>query len=176
MRSSATTSTAGATIAGSGAARPIRPGERGSAPAVRDAVGTALTAKQREVVEAHFFDGLSQGEIARRLGVAQQVVQKRLFAGRRRAAGWSAARCSGCGRPSSGEIREALLLFADQDYDPAARLRGRSLRPSPPGGACRLLLHTNLLVTLLRQDSCLPEPTSIGGGEKALLFMQIAVG
>jgi DNA-directed RNA polymerase specialized sigma24 family protein len=47
--------------------------------AVREAVATALTDKQREVVEACFFEGVSQGEIARRLGVAQQVVQKRLF-------------------------------------------------------------------------------------------------
>ena len=47
--------------------------------AVRAAVATALTDKQREVVEACFFEGLSQGEIARRLGVAQQVVQKRLY-------------------------------------------------------------------------------------------------
>lgn len=47
--------------------------------AVRDAVATALTVKQREVVEAYFFEGLSQGEIARRLGVTQQVVQKRLY-------------------------------------------------------------------------------------------------
>ncbi|WP_438035030.1 sigma factor-like helix-turn-helix DNA-binding protein [Sorangium sp. So ce204] len=55
------------------------PGRARLCAAVRDAVETALTAKQREVVEAYFFDGLSQGEIARRLGVAQQVVQKRLF-------------------------------------------------------------------------------------------------
>src|SRR4051812_39058728 len=47
--------------------------------AVRAAVASALTDKQREVVEAHFFEGLSQGEIARRLGITQQVVQKRLF-------------------------------------------------------------------------------------------------
>src|SRR4051812_40723453 len=47
--------------------------------AVREAVASALTDKQREVVEAHFFEGLSQGEIARRLGITQQVVQKRLF-------------------------------------------------------------------------------------------------
>ncbi len=47
--------------------------------AVREAVATALTDKQREVVEACFFEGVSQGEIARRLGVTQQVVQKRLF-------------------------------------------------------------------------------------------------
>jgi RNA polymerase sigma factor (sigma-70 family) len=47
--------------------------------AVREALARALTAKQREVVEMHFFEGLSQGEIARRLGVSQQVVQKRLY-------------------------------------------------------------------------------------------------
>jgi DNA-directed RNA polymerase specialized sigma24 family protein len=46
---------------------------------VRAAVDSALTDKQREVVEACFFEGLSQGEVARRLGVAQQVVQKRLY-------------------------------------------------------------------------------------------------
>lgn len=47
--------------------------------AVRDAVASALTEKQRQVVEAYFFEGLSQGEIARRLGITQQVVQKRLY-------------------------------------------------------------------------------------------------
>jgi hypothetical protein len=47
--------------------------------AVRRAVATALTEKQREVVEAHFFEGLSQGAIASRLGITQQVVQKRIY-------------------------------------------------------------------------------------------------
>lgn len=47
--------------------------------AVRDAVAHELTTKQREVVEAYFFEGLSQGDIARRLGISQQVVQKRLY-------------------------------------------------------------------------------------------------
>ena len=46
---------------------------------VRDAVAHALTDKQREAVEMHFFEGLSQGDIARRLGVTQQVVQKRIY-------------------------------------------------------------------------------------------------
>jgi RNA polymerase sigma factor (sigma-70 family) len=46
---------------------------------VREAVATALTPKQREVVEAYFFEGLSQSEIARRLGISQQVVHKRLY-------------------------------------------------------------------------------------------------
>lgn len=47
--------------------------------AVRSAVAGALTPRQRDVVEAYFFEGLSQGAIARRMGVAQQVVQKALF-------------------------------------------------------------------------------------------------
>ncbi len=51
---------------------------------LRAAMATALTDKQREVVELHFFEGLSQGEIARRLGVTQQVVQKRLHGTARR--------------------------------------------------------------------------------------------
>jgi RNA polymerase sigma factor (sigma-70 family) len=51
--------------------------------ALRDALVGALTLKQREVIEMHFFEGLSQGEIARRLGVSQQVVQKRLHGDRR---------------------------------------------------------------------------------------------
>ncbi len=51
--------------------------------AVRRAVETALTEKQREAVELFFFEGLSQSEIARRLGVSQQVVQKRLHGANR---------------------------------------------------------------------------------------------
>jgi DNA-directed RNA polymerase specialized sigma24 family protein len=47
--------------------------------ALRAVVAEALTARQREIVEWHFFEGLSQGEIARRLGVTQQVVQKALY-------------------------------------------------------------------------------------------------
>jgi DNA-directed RNA polymerase specialized sigma24 family protein len=46
--------------------------------AVRAAVAGALTEKQRAVVEACYFEGLSQGEAARRLGVTQQVVGKAL--------------------------------------------------------------------------------------------------
>lgn len=46
--------------------------------AVRAAVEGALTDKQRAVVEACFFEGLSQGEAATRLGISQQVVSKTL--------------------------------------------------------------------------------------------------
>lgn len=47
--------------------------------ALRLAIATELTDKQREVIEAYFFEGISQEEIARRLGVTQQVVHKRIF-------------------------------------------------------------------------------------------------
>jgi DNA-directed RNA polymerase specialized sigma24 family protein len=46
---------------------------------VRDAVQRALTARQREAVELHFFEGLSQSEVARRLGITQQVVHKSIY-------------------------------------------------------------------------------------------------
>lgn len=55
------------------------PERQALAAALRRAVAEVLTDKQREVVEAYFFQGESQGEIARRLGITQQVVQKRLF-------------------------------------------------------------------------------------------------
>lgn len=45
---------------------------------VRALVAEALTPRQRAIVEWHYFEGISQGEIARRLGVTQQVVQKAL--------------------------------------------------------------------------------------------------
>lgn len=51
--------------------------------AVRAAVEQSLTDKQREVVQAYFFEGLSQGQIAQRLGITQQVVQKRIFGAQR---------------------------------------------------------------------------------------------
>ena len=51
--------------------------------AVREAVSSALTEKQREAVELFFFEGLSQSEIARRLGVSQQVIQKRIYGANR---------------------------------------------------------------------------------------------
>lgn len=47
--------------------------------ALREAVASALTERQRRLVEGYFFEGLSQGDLARDLGVAQQVVQKALF-------------------------------------------------------------------------------------------------
>jgi RNA polymerase sigma factor (sigma-70 family) len=46
---------------------------------LHELVSTALTARQREIVELSFGDGLTQSEIASRLGISQQVVSKSLF-------------------------------------------------------------------------------------------------
>jgi DNA-directed RNA polymerase specialized sigma24 family protein len=46
---------------------------------LRKALEHRLTERQRQAVEMHFFEGLSQSEIARRLGVSQQVVHKRIY-------------------------------------------------------------------------------------------------
>ncbi len=62
-----------------------------------------LTARQREIVEWHFFEGVSQGDIARRLGVTQQVVQKSLYGVNRRG-----RRIGG----ALGRLREALASLA----------------------------------------------------------------
>jgi RNA polymerase sigma factor (sigma-70 family) len=58
---------------------PSDPRQAALCEALRRAIERELSEKQREVVDAYFFQGESQGEIARRLGVSQQVVQKRLF-------------------------------------------------------------------------------------------------
>ena len=54
---------------------------------LRIIIDTRLTARQREIVHAYFFESLTEAEIAQRLGIAQQVVSRHLFgalrAGRR---------------------------------------------------------------------------------------------
>ncbi len=52
--------------------------------AVRDAIDAVLTARQREAVELYFFEGLSQAQIAARLGVSQQVIHRRIHGATRR--------------------------------------------------------------------------------------------
>lgn len=46
---------------------------------IRELIRSTLTAKQREVVEMYFYQNMTQREIAKALGVSQQVVSKRLF-------------------------------------------------------------------------------------------------
>ncbi len=74
--------------------------------AVRAAVASALTEKQRAVVEASFFEGLSQGEIARKLGVTQQVVEKSLHGALRggRRVGGALARLRAALAPLRGAV------------------------------------------------------------------------
>lgn len=52
------------------------PGHRDAT--LRALIETTLTPRQRDIVSWHYFEGISQGDIARRLGVSQQVVQKAL--------------------------------------------------------------------------------------------------
>ncbi len=52
--------------------------------AVREAVETKLSARQREVVEGYFFEGLSQPELATKLGIRQQVIHKCLYGTKRK--------------------------------------------------------------------------------------------
>ena len=51
--------------------------------AVREAVATTLSVRQREVVEGYFFEGLSQPELAAKLGIRQQVIHKCLYGTKR---------------------------------------------------------------------------------------------
>lgn len=54
---------------------------------LRAIIETGLTPRQRDVVQAYFFEGRTEAEIAQQLGIAQQVVSRHLFgalrAGRR---------------------------------------------------------------------------------------------
>jgi predicted DNA-binding protein YlxM (UPF0122 family) len=50
---------------------------------VREAVATTLTERQRIIIEAYFFEGVSQAAIAERLGVTQQVIQKAIWGDQR---------------------------------------------------------------------------------------------
>ncbi|MBV7334200.1 sigma-70 family RNA polymerase sigma factor [Chloroflexi bacterium TSY] len=46
---------------------------------IRELIETQLTAKQRRVVELYFYEDKTQQEIAKELGINQQVVSKHLF-------------------------------------------------------------------------------------------------
>ena len=73
---------------------------------LRDLVATKLTARQREVVELSYVDGLTQAEIAERLGISQQVVSKHLFGVVRD------------GRRIGGAIRRLRQLCEEHGIDP----------------------------------------------------------
>lgn len=72
----------------------------------RELVATALTPRQREIVELAFVDGLTQAEIAARLGISQQVVSKSLFGVVRN------------GRRIGGAIRRLRQLCEAHGIDP----------------------------------------------------------
>ena len=73
---------------------------------LRELVATQLTARQREIVELSFIDGLTQAEIAARLGISQQVVSKQLFGVVRD------------GRRIGGAVRRLRQLCEEHGIDP----------------------------------------------------------
>lgn len=73
---------------------------------LRQLVETRLTARQREMVELYFTDGLTQSEIAAKLGIAQQVVSKQLFGVLRD------------GKRVGGAIRRLRQLCEENGIDP----------------------------------------------------------
>lgn len=73
---------------------------------LRQLVATALTPRQREIVELSFVDGLSQSQIAARLGISQQVVSKSLFGVVRN------------GRRVGGALRRLRELCDENGIDP----------------------------------------------------------
>ena len=73
---------------------------------LRELVATKLTARQREIVELSYTDGLTQAEIAARLGITQQVVSKQLFGVMRD------------GRRIGGAIRRLRQLCEEHGIDP----------------------------------------------------------
>jgi RNA polymerase sigma factor (sigma-70 family) len=73
---------------------------------LRQLVATALTPRQREIVELSFVDGLSQAQIAARLGISQQVVSKSLFGVVRD------------GRRVGGALRRLRQLCEENGIDP----------------------------------------------------------
>ena len=69
-------------------------------------IETRLTDRQREVVQAYFFRGLSEADIALELGIAQQVVSKHLFGALR------------TGRRVGGAIAKLRKLAEELGIDP----------------------------------------------------------
>lgn len=71
-----------------------------------DLVATGLTERQRRIVELYFTDGCTQAEIARHLGISQQVVSRQLFGVVRD------------GRRIGGAIRRLRVLCEEHGIDP----------------------------------------------------------
>ena len=70
-------------------------------------VQTALTDKQRAIVERYFYEGLTQQEIAADLGISQQVVSRQLFGVIRD------------GRRIGGAVQRLRKICEDRGWDPS---------------------------------------------------------
>jgi RNA polymerase sigma factor (sigma-70 family) len=73
---------------------------------LRELVASSLTDKQRALVELYFYEGLTQQEVAARLGISQQVVSRQLFGVVRK------------GRKIGGAIQRLRRLCIERGWDP----------------------------------------------------------
>ena len=73
---------------------------------VRTLIESELTERQRRIVEAYFFQGRTEAEIAADLGIAQQVVSRHLFGAIR------------SGRRIGGAIAKLRKLAEELGIDP----------------------------------------------------------
>jgi RNA polymerase sigma factor (sigma-70 family) len=73
---------------------------------LRTIIESGLTPRQREIVQAYFFDGRTEAEIAQQLGIAQQVVSRHLFGALR------------AGRRTGGAIAKLRKLAEALGIDP----------------------------------------------------------
>jgi DNA-directed RNA polymerase specialized sigma24 family protein len=74
---------------------------------VRTIIESGLTARQRQIVDAYFFQGRTEAEIAVDPGIAQQVVSRHLFGALR------------SGRRIGGAITKLRKLAEELGIDPA---------------------------------------------------------
>jgi RNA polymerase sigma factor (sigma-70 family) len=84
--------------------------ERARAEAVaqlRTIIASGLTDRQRQIVHAYFFEERTEAEIARDLGIAQQVVSRHLFGALR------------MGRRVGGAVARLRKLADELGIDPA---------------------------------------------------------
>ena len=72
-----------------------------------EVVRTSLTDRQRVIVEAYFYEGLTQAEIAARLDISQQVVSRQLFGVVRQ------------GRRVGGAIARLRRICEERGWDPS---------------------------------------------------------
>jgi len=74
---------------------------------LRVVISNRLTERQRQIVELHYLEGLSQQEVATRLGISQQTVSRQLFGVLR------------AGNRVGGALKRLRAILEEAGVDPA---------------------------------------------------------